>query len=104
VHDRVGLANVGEELVAEAFTLCCSLDEAGDVDELHDGGDSLLRLHDLGDHDQPRIGHFDHPNVWFDCAERIVRRFRARGGERVEQGGLSDIRKPDNSQFQHGQS
>ena len=36
VDDRVGLADVGEELVAEAFALRRAGDEAGDVDELDD--------------------------------------------------------------------
>ncbi len=41
--DRVGLADVGEELVAETLALARALHEAGDVDELHDGGHDPLR-------------------------------------------------------------
>ena len=44
VRDRVGLADVGEELVAEAFALGRAGDQAGDVDELHDRRNHLLRL------------------------------------------------------------
>ena len=34
VADRVDLADVGEELVAEPFALAGAADEAGDIDEL----------------------------------------------------------------------
>ena len=44
VADGVGGADVAEELVAEAFALGGAFDEAGDVDELHGGGDEGLGL------------------------------------------------------------
>ena len=37
VGDGIGLADVGEELVAQAFTLGGARHQAGDVDELHGG-------------------------------------------------------------------
>ena len=46
VRDRMRLANVREELVAQPLALRCALDEARDVDELDDGRHDLLRLHD----------------------------------------------------------
>ena len=42
VGDRVALADVGEELVAEAFALAGALHEAGDVDKAHPRRDDLL--------------------------------------------------------------
>ena len=42
VRDRVGLADVGEELVAEALALRRARDQPRDVDELDDGGNHLL--------------------------------------------------------------
>ena len=47
VRDGVGLADVGEELVAQPFALGGAGDQAGDVDELDDRGDHLLRLGDV---------------------------------------------------------
>jgi hypothetical protein len=44
VGDRVGLADVGEELVAEALALRGAGDEARDVDELHDRGSTFCGL------------------------------------------------------------
>ena len=43
VDDRVDLADVGEELVAEPFALGRAADQAGDVDELDLGLDLLRR-------------------------------------------------------------
>ena len=47
VDDGVGVADVGEELVAEAFAFGGPFHEPGDVDELHDGRDYLFGLHDV---------------------------------------------------------
>ena len=46
LDDGVDFADVGEELVAEALARARALDQAGDVDELEDGGDDLLRFGD----------------------------------------------------------
>ena len=42
------LADVGEELVAEAFAFGGAGDQARDVDEFHRRRDDLLRIHDAG--------------------------------------------------------
>jgi hypothetical protein len=74
VDDGVGLADVGQELVAQAFTLGGPGDQAGDVDELDDGGLHLLRLDDLGEGVEARVGHFDDAHVGLDGAEGSSRR------------------------------
>src|SRR6185436_7510008 len=44
------------------------------------------------------IGHRDPADIGLDRAERIIGRLRRRRlGQRVEQGGLADIRQPDDS-------
>ena len=48
VRDGVGLANVREKLVAQAFALARARDQSGDVDEFHGGGNDFLRLRDGG--------------------------------------------------------
>jgi hypothetical protein len=101
VHDRVGLTDVREELVAKALTLGGALHQAGDVHELDDGRNGLLGLHDLGELGEARVGNFDHADVRLDGAEWIIRGFRTGGRERIEQCGLADVRQPDDSQFEH---
>ena len=64
-------------------------------------GRSALGLAIAGERVQPRVGHRDLADVGLDGAEGIVRRLR-RGGarQRVEQGGLADVRQADDSAFQ----
>ena len=55
VRDRVGFANVGEELVRAVCLWKRAGDEPGDVDELDDGGYHLLGLRDHGELRKTRI-------------------------------------------------
>ncbi len=48
-HDGVDLADVAEELVAEALALAGALDQAADVDELHGGRHHVLALAHRGE-------------------------------------------------------
>ena len=87
VDDGIDLADVGEELVAEALAFRGAAHQAGDIDEFQAGGDGLDRLADLGQYMKARVGHADAADVRFDGAERVVRRLgRGGGGQRVEQG------------------
>ena len=98
VDDGVDLADVGEELVAEALALGGAAHQAGNVDELELGLDLVGRFGDLGDPVEPRVGHRDPADIGLDRAERIIGGLRRRRlGQRVEQGGLADIRQPDDS-------
>ena len=78
--DRVDLADVGEELVAEPFTLARPLDEATDVDDLDGGVDDVLRLRHRGEAIEPVVGDLGDADV------RILRGERVRGGERTTTG------------------
>src|SRR5690606_25542408 len=97
--DRVDLADVGQELVAQALAAGRTCDQAGDVDELDRGRDHLLRLDDLGQRTQPWIRHRHDANVRLDRAERKVGRGDARLGQRVEKGRLADVRQADDAAF-----
>jgi len=105
VGDGVGLADVGEELVAQAFTFRRARYQAGDVDEFHGGGDDLFGLDDLGQGIQARVGHGHDAAVRLDGAEGEVLRRDAGFGEGVEQGGLADIGQADDAAVEsHGVS
>src|SRR5690606_15490976 len=97
LHDGVGLADVAEELVAEAFAPGGAGDETGDVHELDGGRQGLLRLDDAGEHVEARVRHGHHADVRVDRAERIVLRGDFRLGERVEERRLADVGKADYS-------
>ena len=63
VDDRVDLADVGEELVAEAFALGRAADQAGDVDELDLGLDLLRALGDAADRSRRSSGTATRPTL-----------------------------------------
>ena len=100
VGDGVALADVREELVAEAFALARAGDEARDVDEFDGGGHDAFGLDDFGEGLQARIGHFNDAHVRLDGAEGIVLRRDAGLRQRVEDGRLAHVGKPDDATFQ----
>ena len=104
VGDGVDLADIGEELVAETLALARAAHEARDVDEGEAGRDDLLGMGELGQPHQARIGHRDLADIGLDRAEGIV--LGLRGGrlrERIEEGGLADIRQAHDAAFEaHG--
>ena len=62
----------------------------------------FVRLGDLRERLEARVGHGDDAHVGLDRAERVVRRFGlARARQGVEEGGLADVRQPDDSGAQH---
>ena len=98
MDDGVALADVAEELVAEAGTLACALDEAGDVHELHDGGGLFVGLPDLSQLVQPLVRHCYDAGVRLDGAEGIVCSFSIfGGGDGVEQSGLAHVGQADDT-------
>ena len=100
VDDGVGFADVRQELVAQAFALGCAGDQAGDVDEFHCCRKDAFRLDDVCQRLQARIGHFDHADVRFDGAERIVFGGDARLGQGIEQGRFTDVGQADDAAFE----
>lgn len=72
VEDGVGLADMAEELVAETFTLGRAFDDAGDVDELHGGGDDRVGFDHGDDAIHARVRDLDDADVGVDGAEGVV--------------------------------
>ena len=91
VHDGIGLADVGEELVAETCALAGALHQTGDVHEFDDSGGLLVRLVHFGQLLQPLIGNGHRAHVGVDGAEGIVCAFCAGVGDGVEQGALAHV-------------
>ncbi len=95
--DRVGLANVGKELIAQTLPLRRAAHQAGNVDEAHCGWDDPGRVVQPGERLEPRVRETDNAHVGLDRRERVVRCHRASPGQRVEQGGLAHVRQSDDS-------
>ena len=97
VNDGVRATDVLQKLVAQARALAGALDKARDVHEFDDRGGLLFGVVHLGELVQPLVGHGHHADVRLDGAERIVGALRACVGDGVEQGGLADVRQPDDT-------
>ena len=99
--DGVDLADIGEELIAEAFALRGAAHEAGDIDEGEARRNDFRRSRDRGQRGEPRVGHGDLAHIRLDRAERVVRRLRRRGlRQRVEERRFADIRQADDAAFE----
>ena len=97
VDDGVGLADVAQELVAQALAAAGALDQAGDVDNLDRGGHDARGIHQFGEFVQSLIGHGDDAHVGLDGAERKVGRLRLGIRQAVEQGGFAHVGQPHDS-------
>ena len=98
MHDRVDLADVREELVAEPFALACSAHQPGNVDELDLRSDLLRRAGDLADFVEPLVWNRDPADVGLDRAEGIVGRLRSGSfGQSIEKRRFTDVRQADDA-------
>ncbi len=91
MHDRVGLADVGEEAIAEPFAFVGAGDEARDVVEVDRVPHDLRGAHRARHLDQPLVEHGHDRHVGLDRGEGIVGGLDTRLGERVEQRGLAGV-------------
>ena len=102
LHDRIHLANVAQELIAETFPRARSLDEARDVDELDRRRNNFLRMRKFRERFKSRIGYGDDAEIWIDRAERIIGSLRfACARDRVKERGFPNIRQTHDSSAQH---
>ena len=98
VRNRVRLADVRQELVAEALTLGRAGDEPGDVHELDRGRNDLLGPGDRRELRKPQVRYRDDAHVRVDRAEGVVRGRGVLGlRHRVEKRRLADVREPDDA-------
>jgi len=95
VDDRVGVADVAEEFVAQPFAFRSAFHQSRDVDDLDRRGDHALGIVDLGQPDQPLVGDRDDAHVGLDGAKGEIRRLRLRVGQAVEKGRFTDVRQTD---------
>jgi len=98
--DGVGLTDVGEELVAQAFALGRAFDKAGDIGEFKRRINGLLRVEQLHQVVHALIRHLNNADVGVDGRKRIVLRQHLGIGDRAEQSGLADIGQSDDSSSQ----
>ena len=96
---RIHLADMLQELVAQALALAGPLHQSGNVHEADRGGSGLLGVIHLMEDIQPAIRHRHHAYIRLDGAERIVGSFGASLGNSVKQRGLAYVRQAHNTYF-----
>ena len=97
--DRVRLADVGEELVAQPRALGRALDDARDVHERHRGGHGARPSENsFASTSRRGSGSGDDADVGLDRRERVVGGEHVVAGQGVEQGRLADVGQPDDPQ------
>ena len=101
VQQRVALADVGQELVAQALALGRARDEAGDVVELDRVPDDVGGLDRLGHLLHPLVLDGDDGDVGLDRRERVVGGLGTGLAERVEQRGLARVGHPHQPHLHH---
>ncbi len=72
VQKSIALPDVAQKLVAQAFSLAGSLDQACYVNNLHRGGNHALGIHDLGKGSRARVGHVHRAYVGLNGAKGKV--------------------------------
>ena len=99
VDDRVHLADMRKKFIAQALAAARALHEPRDIDEFDDGGGDFFAVVQGGELVEPFVGNGDYAYVGFYGAEGVIRGFRARVRDCVEQSGFSYVRKSHNTEF-----
>ena len=102
-HDGVDLADVGEELVAEALALRRALDQTADVDDLHRGVHDRLRLAHRRQPIDALVGHLGDADVRILRGEGVRRGKRAATGEGVVQRALARVGEANQAEAFHSE-
>ena len=102
VDDRVGLADVREEAVAEALAAVRAGDEPGDVMEVDRVRHDVRRMQQLGEAVEALVFDGDDGDVRLDRRERVVRGIDAGLRERVEERRLAGVRHSDDADLHRG--
>ena len=100
MDDGIRLADISQELIAEALTLRGPLHEPGDVDDLHRSRDHRPGVAELHEASQTIIGHRDHTHIRFNSTEREISRLCLRIAKTVKESGLADIGQPHDTALQ----
>ena len=92
MNNGVHFTNIGQELVAESFTLTRSLDQAGDIDKLHPCGNGVGAFAQIRQLLQPPIRNGHGADIRFDGAEREIGCLGLGiGHEGIEESGFTHI-------------
>ena len=89
--DSVSVADVCQELIAQALALVCALDQASDIHKLNGCRHDATRIDNLGQLLEPCVGYVNDAYVRVDGSKRIVCGQATLAGQRGEQRGFTNV-------------
>ena len=89
--DSVGVADVCQELIAQALTLVCTLDQASDVHKLNSCRHNTARINNLCQLLKPCVGYVNDAHVRVDGSKRVICSQATLAGQRGEQCGFTNV-------------
>ena len=72
----IGLADIGQKLIAQPLALACAFDQPSDVYKGHPCRNYIRRICDLCQIGQARVGHIDLADIGFNRTKWKIRRLR----------------------------
>ena len=94
MDNRIALADVRKELIAESLPLRRAFYESRNVDKLNDRRCDLLRMVQVSKQLQTLVRNRNNPDIRVDRAERIVCSLRPGFRQGIKQGTLSTFGSP----------
>ena len=91
VNNRIGIANVGKEFIAQALAPRSAFHQTCNIDNLDGGRYHTLGVVNLGELGKPLVGYGDYAHIGVDGAEREVCRLCLGVRQTVEKGTLAHI-------------
>ena len=99
MQDGVGLADIGQKLVAQALPAGSPLHQAGNIHNFHGSGNGTLGLANVREHLQALVRHIGGTHIGVDGAERKIGALGLPGAYTVKQGGFANVGQSDDSTF-----
>ena len=93
IDGGIGLADMGQKLVAQAFARAGACNQPGNVNKFNDGPLNFLRAHNRRQQIQTGVRNFNDTHIGLNRTKRVILSRNSRLGQGVEQGGFSDVRQ-----------
>ena len=91
MQDGIGLADIGQKLIAQSLAFAGSSNQSRDVNKLDSGRQDPLGMHNLGQLSKPRIRHFDNAHIGLNGAEWVVLSSNSCLSKRIKQRRFAHI-------------
>ena len=99
VNDSVALADVSQELVAQALAFRGTLHESGNIDNIAHGRHDATGMDEFGQLREPFVGHTHLPHLGINSTKRKIRSLGLCARQAIKEGGLADVGESHDTSF-----